>query len=679
MSDKKISYLSRNFEDYKESLRDFTKKYYPDIADSLNDASIGSWLIDMLAAVSDNLSYHIDRTYNETCVDSAQERGSLYALARSNGFKIPGPKGAMTEVKFSCFLPVYSEYVNNENTSNTPNWHYAPIIKKGTKLSSGGQVFEVMEDINFAEQFDDNGVSNRQIIPNTNNNGTIVSYEITKTTTVVAGESKIYKQVVNNNSIVPFMEILIPEKGIMNVESIIFKKGADFKITPNNNEFTINSEFISAADNPYKTDTYRFFEVNSLLEQYRWGDDINTNLDGNQITAPNNKVTYGYYDQEHNTIIPSYSITKGQWKPLTQKFITEYTDNGYLKVIFGSGIPVGQAVDYNFATDFTQSQISRMIQNNAMGKLPPQEQGGSWTMYIKYRTGGGISSNIPAGSLNTISFLDVETNGCVLTADEQKIANNVKRTITVTNTIPSVSGKDMPTVEELRNMIKYSNGAQERCVTVKDYESRVLMLPPKYGSPFRVSATEENNKIMLYLVGLDNNGHLTSTLPEQMLKNIINYLSMYRSVNDFVEIKSGRIINLSFEVDLFIDKNYNPGDVVKNVILTIKNYMDINKRFIGEDIFVGDIQKEVSKIDGVLNLIDMRVFNEHGPNYSRVVTPQETKNYSVESETYDRLSNDNERDEIDLSASDYVLITESDSIFELKYPDSDIKVKIKTR
>lgn len=674
MSDKKISYLNRNFDDYKNSLVEFTKKYYPNVAESLNDASIGSWLIDMVAAVSDNLSYHIDRVYNETNIETAQERGSIYALARSNGFKIPGPKGAMTEVKFSCHLPVYVvKNINDNSTTNTPNWRFAPVIKKGTKLSSGSHIFEVMEDIDFKEQFDNNGISNRQIIPKKNSNGVINIYEVTKTVTVIAGESKVYKQVMNTNSIKPFMEILIPDRNVMNIESIIFKNGGDYKTIPHNNEFYMNGEYISAEDNPYGTETRRFFEVNSLLEQYRWGDEINNNVEGNQVTSHSNKVTYGYMysDANINTPIPTTVITKGQWYPLTQKFITEYTDKGYLKVIFGSGKPAGQVVDIDEGSDFTKSQISRMISNNAMGVLPPNS--GNWTMYIKYRVGGGTSSNIAAGALTNIVYLDAEVGTCIYTLDEHKISNAVRNSITVTNTIPSVSGKDIPTIEELRNMIKYSNAAQERCVTLKDYENRVLMMPPKYGCPFRVSATEENNKIMLYLIGLDNNGYFTPTMPEQMIKNIINYLSMYRSLNDFVEIKSGRIINISFEVDVFVDKNYNPGDVVKNIINTIKDYMDIKKRYIGEDIFVGDIQKEVSKVDGVLNLIDLRVYNEYGKNYSTVMTPQQIKQFDGYGDKEEG------RDEIDLSASDYILITESDSIFELKFPETDIKVRVKTR
>lgn len=673
MSEKKISYLSRNFDDYKKSLIDFAKKYYPNVAESLNDASIGSWLIDMIAAVSDNLSYHIDRVYGETNIESAQERSSIYALARNNGFKIPGPKGAMTEAKFSCHLPVYSIRKNDGSTLDYPNWKFAPIIKSGTKISSGSHIFEVMEDINFREQFDNNGNSNRQIIPKKNSNKETTLYEVTKTVTVIAGESKIYSEVLNANSIKPFMEILIPEKNVMNIESVIFKRGVNYKGVPYNNEFYMNTEYISAEDNKYGVETRRFFEVNSLLEQYRWGDEINNNVEGNQVINHSNKVTYGYKysDGDIYEEIPTAVITKGQWHPLTQKFITEYTDKGYLKIIFGSGTPAGQKVDISDATDFTKAQISRMINNNAMGVLPPND--GDWTMFIKYRVGGGNSSNVAAGALTNISYLDAEVGECIYTLDEKKIANNVKNTITVTNTIPSVSGRDIPSIEELRNMIKYSNASQERCVTIKDYENRVLMMPPKYGCPFRVSATEENNKIMLYLIGLDNNGYFTPTMPEQMIKNIINYLSMYRSLNDFVEIKSGRIINISFEVDVFVDKNYNPGDVVKNIINTIKDYMDIKKRYIGEDIFVGDIQKEVSKVDGVLNLIDLRVYNEYGNNYSKVTTPQQIKmvNGSLEKEEG--------RDEIDLTASDYILITESDSIFELKFPETDIKVRIKTR
>lgn len=687
MSEKKISYLSRTFSDYRDSLIELTEKYYPEIASEFNDASVGSWMVDIVSAVADNLSYHIDRTYNETNIDSAQQPSSIYALAKSNGFKIPGPKGSMTEVVFTCIIPTYAGG-NEPYTLNSPDMRYAPLIKRGTILTSGSHVFEVMDDVDFKEQFDGNGVSNRTIKSNMDANGTIKSYTLTKTVTVVAGESRVYKQIIKSSDVKPFMEITIPDTNIMNVESIIFKNGNNFKYSPENNEFFINKEHISAEESPYGVETYRFFEVNSLLDQYRWGDDISTNIEGNQFEAPNIRYEYGYYGEYFNEkdktefrgIIPTYSVTKGQWHPLTQKFITEYTDKGYLKVIFGSGESVvdDNTIDKN-GNDFTKYQISKMIRNNSMGKLPPHGQGGNWTMFVRYRTGGGASSNIAANTLTTISKLDAVVYECASTEDEIRMANNVKNTITVTNTIPSISGKDMPTTDEIRNMVKYNNGAQERCITLKDYENRISMLPPRYGSPFRSGVTEENNKIMVYIVGLNHKGYLTSVLPEQMINNITNYLSMYRSINDLVEVKCGRIINLSVEVDIFVDKNYNAADIVKNVINTISEYMDINKRYMGEDIYVSDMQKEISKIDGVLNLIDTRIYNEYGSAYSRVRSTQETVGMNESTiGTFDEVE-EHDRAQIDLYASDFVLLSESDCIFEIKYPERDIRVRVKQR
>ena len=662
----KISYLDRTFDDYREELREYTKKYYPDLVDSLDDASVGQWLIDLVAAVSDNLSYYIDRAYNETNIDTATQKSSIYALARTFGFKVPGPKGAMTEVVFSCELPLTTTNPNSTNTINSPNWYFAPIIKKGTKLTARGQVFEVMDDIDFSEQFDENGISDRDIIPMTNTDGATGYYEVRKRATVIAGESKIYKQVVNASDIVPFMEIIIPDEGVMNVESILFKDGADYQTDPLLSEFTMDKEFIAAESSLTGNDTYRFFEVESLTDQYRWGDEIVKD------NSEPKKYYYGYYDNESGEEVPVACITKGQWRPITQKFITEFTDNGYLKVIFGSGESVRQEVDYTNASDFSQHQISRMVRNNFLGRLPKE----GMTMYIRYRRGGGESSNIAAGALTSISYLNADfKNG--YSNEEARIVTAIRNSIKVTNTIPSVSGKDAPTVDEIRAMIKYNSGAQQRCVTLKDYENRVALMPPRYGCPFRSCAIEQNNKVMLYVLGLDYQGHLSDTLPQILVSNIENYLSMYRTINDYVEIKSGRIINVSFEVEVYIDKNYNSADVVRNVINTIKDYMDIKGYMMGDDIYVNNINTAIGNVDGVLNLISLRVYNETDSDkgYSDVRTSQPVLAEDGES-TETGLS---KRVQIDLETSDYILNSESDEMFEIRYPETDIKVNFKIR
>ena len=200
--EKKIPYISRNYDDYKSALIELSKTYYPELSLNFNDASVGSWIIDLNAAIADELSYHIDRVFQETNINSAKKVSSIYTMARNAGFKIPGPKGAMCEVAFTCVLPPDG----SGSTKREPNWTYAPIIKRGPKVSSGGQTFELMEELDFKKQFNEDGASNRLIQPNRDSNKVIVSYTITKYAVVIAGETNIYKKYVSASDIKPFMK-----------------------------------------------------------------------------------------------------------------------------------------------------------------------------------------------------------------------------------------------------------------------------------------------------------------------------------------------------------------------------------------------------------------------------------------------------------------------------------------
>jgi hypothetical protein len=141
------------------------------------------------------------------------------------------------------------------------------------------------------------------------------------------------------------------------------------------------------------------------------------------------------------------------------------------------------------------------------------------------------------------------------------------------------------------------------------------------------------------------------------------YLSQYRMINDFVEIKSGRIINLTFEVDIYVEPSYDNGEVSKRIIELVKDYMDIRKHQMGEDIFVGDLEKEISKLDGVQNLIELRCYNKVGGSYSNTQITQQLVSGT---------------DQVDLSESDKTLFSEAGSIFEVKFAN-DVTVNVKTR
>lgn len=668
MSTKKINYLARTFSDYRSELINFSKKYYPELADDFNDSSVGAWFIDLISSVSDNLSYHIDRMYQETNPNSATLKSSVLSSARSNGLKIPGPKASMCEVKLSCSLPVDPDNIA------MPDWRYAPILRRTSMVSASNYNFHLTEDVDFAEQFNSDAFSNRDFAPNRNPNGSITSYTVSKTTIVVNGTTRVFKKVLQSTDIKPFMEIILPDTNVMGVESIIFKESTDFSNDPDIQDYYYDEEQFKVDDNAAMT--FRYFEVNSLADQWRFGSE--SNFDDNVIKDTFNPEVYVDYTEENESSSRTTRFYKGKWKPITQKFMTEYTDNGYMKIIFGSGVdyrdvPTG-------STKYGEYRASKIINNDMLGVLPKQ----GWTMFVLYEVGGGSETNLGAGSINSISIMNAQfhTDSPDLSAS---LKGQVLNSFSVTNLTPSVAGKDAPSVDEIKYLTKYNSSAQDRCVTLKDYKFKLMSMPPKYGAPFRAAVIEDNNKISMSLLGLKSNGNLDKSLPRTLVDNIMEYMSHYRTINDYIEVRSGRIYNLGFSVDAFVDKTYNNASVVSKIISKIKDYMDIKKHDMGEDVFIGDLEKEIMLIDGVLGLIALRVYNiysENSGSYSTDKAPYPILNAQADCNTVSMPVfnvNGGQAYPIDLDAIDRVLHSDYNSMFEILNPTNDIVVRTKAR
>ena len=664
MSDKKISYLSRDFSSVRKELEKFSKQYYPELSDDWNDSSVGSWLMDLAASVGDDLAYHTDRMYQESTLDSANMRSSVLSQARSNGLKIPGRKASSCEVEISCVLPTDSTDIS------VPNWNYAPIVQSTSIISAGDSNFQLTEDINFAEQFNKNGYSNRKVVPSRNSNGNITGYTVSKSAIAVNGTTKVYKKVMYPNDIEPFMEIVLPEENILNIESIIFKESSDITTTPSIYEYYIDSEQyrISSED----AMTYRFFECDSLADQYRFGDSVNYGT-SNIISSIYEPSLYDDYTS--NGAVTRYY--RGKWKPLRQKFITEYTDNGYMKVIFGASNGYPQLPSNG--TTYGDYVASNIINNDMLGVLPKE----GWTMFILYRVGGGVSSNLGIGALNKFTLANVDW-GANTNNTNGSIRGKVLTSLTVTNISSALAGKDSPSTSEIKYLMKYNTSSQNRAVTVTDYRAKLMEMPPKYGAPFKCSVIEENNKVEMDFLGLDSNGNLTSYLPQTLVENSIEYLSNFKQINDYIEIKSGKIYNIGVMGEMFIDKNYNQANVVTSVINKIKEYFSVSNHEMGDDIFVGDLEKEIMLLDGVIGIIRMKIYKIYNGGYSSDVCPlPETSEESVcgsePSEGFSLKDEGSISREIDLDATDYVLYGDYNSMYEIKSPSSDIQIKIKTR
>ena len=148
-------------------------------------------------------------------------------------------------------------------------------------------------------------------------------------------------------------------------------------------------------------------------------------------------------------------------------------------------------------------------------------------------------------------------------------------------------------------------------------------------------------------------------------------------------MRSGKIYNLGFEIDVFVDKNYTTADVIKRMVDTIKNYFDVNKRDMGEDIFIGDLQKEINLLDGVISLIDLRVFNIYGGDYNDECQLPEATNFNESCvsmpTSFLNVGDSAKSKQIGLDKTDGVLYADFDSMFEIKVPEKDIAIRVKTR
>ena len=671
--EKHINFLSRDFESMKSELIKFSNQYYPELADDFNDSSIGAWFIDLVSAVGDDLSYHTDRLYQETNIDSANLRSSVLNQARANGLKIPGRKSSICEVEVSCVLPTDSTNIH------LPDWNYAPILQSTSIVSAGNYNFQLTEDVNFAEQFNKDGFSNRKIEPSRDGNGNITGYTVSKSTIAINGITKIYKKVIYANDLQPFMEVVLPESNVLNIESIVFKETSNYDTNPEIYEYYIDEEQYRISSEAVMT--YHFFECDSLADQYRFGTEAN--IDNYIINDMYNPHLYDDYteiiqkDGSGDTITARTSrYYRGKWKPLTQKFITEFTDNGYMKIIFGSGN--GYDDPPASSTTYGEYAASMQINNNMLGILPKE----GWTMYVLYRIGGGISTNLGPGSINKISLANVDWGGNENNTDG-RTRGKVLTSMTVTNISTAVAGKDEPSTEEIKMLMKYNMAAQNRAVTVKDYRVKLMQMPPKYGAPFRNTVIETNNKIEMDFLGINALGQLDSALPQTLVENVLEYMSNYKQINDYIEIKSGRVYNIGLGIDVFIDKNYNVANVITNIINIVKDYFDVNKHEMGDDIFVGDLEKEITLTDGVVSLIDLRVYKIWNGSYSPDKCPLppliESSSCDIPLSQPFNTPEGSESEQIDLMAIDKVLYGDYNSMFEIKFPTSDIQVKCKLR
>jgi hypothetical protein len=604
MANKKISYTTRDFDSIRTELINFTKIYYPEVVENFNDASIFSVLIDLNAAVTDNLQFNIDRSIQETVLQYAQQKSSVYNIARTYGLKIPGQRPSVALVDFSITVPA---------NGDAEDLRYCGLLRRGSQVIGAGQVFETVYDIDFTSPTNAEGYPNRVKIPNFDSFNRLVNYTITKRETVVNGITKVFKKVITPQEVKPFYELFLPEKNVLGVTSVILKDGTQYANVPNSQEF-LNTE-------------NRWYEVKALAEDRVFIEDPTK-------TSDNPGIKVGKYVTANN------------------KFITEYTPEGFCKLTFGGGSQSADEQLREFARNGYKLDLYKYSNNFALGStLKPNS-----TLFIQYRIGGGTTSNLGVNVITQIGTVSFFVNG-----PSTSVNANVVNSLRCNNVTAAIGGAGLPTLEEIRNLVSFNFASQNRAVTVNDYDSILRTMPSQFGAPAKVAIVEEDNKIKIKILSFDENGVLTDIVSNTLKSNIANYLSNYRMMNDYISVETAKVIDLSLGIDIVLDNTQNQGNVISSVVNLVTNYFSPDNMQLGKNVNISELRRQIQSENGVISLSDISVFNNVGGQYSSSQTSQRYSNPATKQ----------------IELIDDTIFAEPTQIYQVRFPSRDINIRVK--
>ena len=188
-------------------------------------------------------------------------------------------------------------------------------------------------------------------------------------------------------------------------------------------------------------------------------------------------------------------------------------------------------------------------------------------------------------------------------------------------------------------------------------------MPPEYGTIAKEyiekpKLTDEQVSTIetLNLWVLSQNSDSQFIAPSATLKkNIRTYLAQNRIIGDNIEVRDAFVINIAIDFEIIVLPNFNNNDVILACINSLKTYFARDSWQINEPILVRDLFVRLDKITGVQTVKDIKITNKAGTTsgYSQYA-------YDISSATQNQV----------------IYPSLDPSIFEVKYPNTDIKGRV---
>ena len=614
---KDIKYVNKDFTTFKQALVNYAQTYFPDTYNDFSPSSPGTMFIEMAAYVGDVLSYYLDNQIQETFLQYAKQKENLFALAYMLGYRPKVTSAATVDVDIYQTIPALA-------TGSAPDFDFALYIDEGTQIRSTSNSdvnFYIKEDVDFSFS---SSLDPTEVVPlNVQQNGNVVNYLAKKTRKALAGT--------------------------VQTTTFTFGGAERFPIS------TITDDNIIQILDITDSDGNTWYEVPFLGQETIFEQVENTSLNSPNLSGNQSQTPY------------LLRLRKTQ-----RRFTTRFKANNQLEIQFGAGtsndadeeiIPnydnVGLGLTQGLSKLYTAFDPSNFLYTETYGIAPKNT-----TLTVRYLTGGGVESNVPAGDLTTISSQTVRFKNAGITN------NGILNSVSTTNPLAATGGKDGDTNDEIQLNTLAAFPAQMRAVTLDDYTIRALSMPPKFGTvskvyiqqdqAFSTNSTTDNiidsNPLSLsfYILSYDANKKLT--LADQALKqNLKNYLDEYRLLTDAVNIRDAFIINIGVEFEIIVLPNFNNNEVINNCIEALKSYFEIDKWQINEPILLKDLKILLDKIEGVQTVQNVEITNKVGNSLGYSDYAYDIKGATLKDVVYPSID---------------------PMVFEVKNPTSDIKGRV---
>ena len=609
-----IQYINKDFTELRASLVNYARTYFPTTYNDFSSASPGMMFMEMAAYVGDVLSFYLDNQLQETYLQYARQTNNLYELAYMFGYKPNVTQVATTYVDFYQQVPALPS-----GSTYVPDFSYALYIDPSSTVTQNtvNKVpFLIQDPIDFS-------------VSSSGDPTEVTVYEITGTTPTYFLLKKSRKAI----------------SSTINTTQLSFTTPVPFDTK------TINANKIVGILDILDSYTNKWYEVDYLGQEMIFDSIKNTNQNDPNLSQYSGDTPY---------------ILK--LEKIQRRFVTRFLDSGSLQIQFGAGTAndtdetiIPNPNNVGIGLPFEQSKLTTAYSpNNFLYTKTYGIAPSNTTLTVRYLTGGGAVSNVPANSLNTFTGTAKFLNSGL----PPQTANYVFSSLGVTNPKAADGGGDGDSIEEIRQNSSANFASQLRNVTQDDYLVRALSMPANYGviskayiEPTKaqsISAGESQSVLDLYVLSYNVNNQLI-TASSALKQNLTTYLSQYRMVNDSVNIKDGFIINIGVNFSIIILPNYNSNEVLSKCIVALKDYFTIDKWAINQPIILRNIYILLDAIEGVQTVQNININNLVGENlgYSKYA-------YSIPSAT----------------ANNVIYPSLDPSIFEVKYPNQDIQGRV---